>query len=229
MVIRSGICLLLSILVCVVSVPPASAGEKILYRINPFGKSEFTDEGIVAVDGKQLRVSRFRTRVIGFDDNEKIYSDPSTGLPVWVERNVHWPFSKEYITEDYDKAHFTMVMRKYRYKGGKLIEEHTIRQDGPIYSAILFPFTLRNVTDPQIGWTVKTAFPNEFMITLESIDEVRVPAGRFKAYHFVSEPKRFELWISQDRYRIPVKIQGHGDFCGYTMKLHDYFPEGQAK
>ena len=227
MTIRSGICLSLFILFCAVGIPPASAGEKILYRINPFGKSEFMDEGVKSVEGKQLRVSRFRTRVISFDDNELIYSDPATGLPVRVERNIHWLFNHERIVEDYDQAHFTMVMRKY--KGAKITEEHTVTQDGPIYSAILFPFALRNIADPQIGWKVKTAFPNEFTITLVSIDDVKVPAGRYKAYHFVSEPKFFELWISQDQYRIPVKIQGHGDYCGYTMKLHDYLPRDAAK
>jgi hypothetical protein len=206
---------------------PAFAGERILYRINPFGKSEFVDEGIVSANGRELRVSRFRTRIIGFDDNEKIYSDPVTGLPVRVERNIRWPFSSEYIVEEYDQVNFTMVMRKY--KGTKMVEEHTIRQDGPIYSAVLFPFSLRNVPDPQVGMKVKTAFPNEYEITLVGVDHVKVNAGQFDAYHFTSHPHTFDIWISKDQYRIPVRIQGRGTFGGYTMKLHAYYPDAKVE
>jgi hypothetical protein len=202
----------------------AQAGEKIFYNINPFGKSEFSDEGLVTDQGRQVRLATFHTHIIGFDDLEKIYSDPLTGLPVRVERNVRWPFSKEYIVEDYDQTNFVMVMRKY--KGDRMVEEHTVKQTEPIYSAVLFPFSLRSVADPQIGMKVKTAFPNEYEIVLNDLEEVKVSAGRFDAYHFVSQPHTFDIWISRDAKRIPVKIQGRGKFGGYTMKLHRYVPEG---
>jgi hypothetical protein len=224
--IRLGIIFFLIIYFCTVgNALTAMAGERILYRINPFGKSEFVDEGIVSVDGRDLRVCRFRTRIIGFDDNEKIYSDPLSGLPVRVERNIRWPFSSEYIVEEYDQQNFTMVMRKY--KGTKMVEEHKLTQSGPIYSAILFPFSLRNVPgEPELGWRIKTAFPNEYEIKLISIDHVKVNAGEFEAFHFISEPHTFDIWISKDQYRIPVQIQGRGTFGRYTMKLHAYYPEG---
>ena len=197
-------------------------GEKIFYNINPFGKSEYIDQGTVSLEGKELRAASFHTRIIGFDDAEKIYTDPVTGLPVRIERTIRWPFNREFIVEEYDQEHFTLIMRKY--KGKKLIEEHKSVHNGPIYSAIVFPFSLRHVPDPQIGWKTKTAFPNEFEITLVSIDEVKVQAGHFTAYHFTSAPHKFEIWISRDKNLIPVKIQGRGTFGGYTMKLHKYVP-----
>ncbi len=202
----------------------ASAGERLLFRINPFGKSEYVDEGFTEYQGKKLKVATFRTRIIGFDDHEKIYSDPVTGLPVRIERNIKWPFSREYITEDYDQDNFTMVMRKY--KGNKMVEEHTVKQSGPIYSAVLFPFSLRNQPEPAEGWRVKTSFPNEYEIIYVNNEEVKVNAGTFETYHFTSEPHTFDIWISRDKDRIPVRIQGRGTFGGYTMKLHAYYPDG---
>jgi hypothetical protein len=54
-----------------------------------------------------------------------------------------------------------------------------------------------------------------------------VPAGKFKAYHFTSTPKKFEIWISKDDYRIPVKIKGLGGY-NYTMLMKNHYcKEGQ--
>jgi hypothetical protein len=64
--------------------------------------------------------------------------------------------------------------------------------------------------------------PNrEFKIELTSIDEVAVPAGTYKAFHFQSLPRQIEIWITADERRIPIKIQGAGIF-GYLMVMKEY-------
>jgi hypothetical protein len=60
--------------------------------------------------------------------------------------------------------------------------------------------------------------PEQIKITLVSIENVTVPAGTFKAYHFTSEPKKVEIWISCDAARIPVKIKGFGGY-DYTLVM----------
>ncbi|MFA7272175.1 MAG: hypothetical protein WC090_05650, partial [Candidatus Omnitrophota bacterium] len=70
----------------------------------------------------------------------------------------------------------------------------------------------------KIGSSFEITLPGEYTVRLSSIEDVTVPAGKFKAYHFTSEPRKFEIWISADKLRIPVKIKGLGAFS-YTLEM----------
>jgi hypothetical protein len=48
---------------------------------------------------------------------------------------------------------------------------------------------------------------------------VAVPAGKFRAYHFTSAPHKFEIWITADELRLPVKIEGAGGYP-YTLMMN---------
>ena len=103
------------------------------------------------------------------------------------------------------------------------------KKNGPIQNAILLPFYLRSIDNPKIGWEIKARVPEEFTIRLESFEEIVTPAGKFMTYHFTSSPKKFEIWISKDDYRLPIKIKGFGGM-GYTMVVKTHFlPKAQAK
>lgn len=198
----------------------AQAGERILYNINPVGKAEYNDLGLQVVDGRTVRVATFRTRVVGFDDTETITSDPSTALPIKVERRINWRLRREHIIESYDQAHQRLTIIKYR--GDRAVWSHDYAPGMPIHNAILFPFQVRNIPDPKIGWRLTAAFPSVFTFTLVSIDTVKTPAGKFRAYHFTSDPHKLDIWISADEHRIPVKIVGTDNI----MKLTRYIPDG---
>lgn len=192
--------------------------EKIKYAISPVGHSEYQDYGLTQVEGKKLNLVVFKTKVATFDDTEKIYSDPDTSLPVKVERYISmWPV-KEYITEDYIASQNKLVIKKF--EGGKLKEEFEFKGKGPIHNAVLLPFSLRRAADLNIGWAMDIRFPAEFRVTLSSIEDVTVPAGTFKAYHFTSVPPKFEIWISKDSQRVPLKIKGL-DIFPYTLLMKE--------
>ena len=53
------------------------------------------------------------------------------------------------------------------------------------------------------------------------MEEIGIPAGKFKVYHFTSNPNKFEIWITQDPLRLPVKIKGAGGL-GYTLVMESY-------
>jgi hypothetical protein len=73
-----------------------------------------------------------------------------------------------------------------------------------------------------VGFNLIARLPTqEFVIKLTSIEDVSVPAGTFKSYHFKSTPPKFEIWITADERKIPVKIRGAG-FMGYTLVMKDY-------
>jgi hypothetical protein len=196
-------------------------GESILYLVSPIGRAEYNDLGLVDLNGRKVNLVTFRTKVLLVDDTEKIYSDPESLLPYRIERTISKFWGKEYITEEYDQEKFTVVIRKF--KGVKLVKEQTIKANGPIQNAILLPFYLRRRPDLEIGWEFTARVPNEFKLKLVSIDEIIVPAGTFQAYHIKSIPVKFEIWISKNDPRVPVKIQGKGIF-DYALLMKEYSP-----
>jgi hypothetical protein len=204
-----------------VLLPPAPAmpdytGEKIFYKISPFGFSEYEDHGLVQDNGKTLRLVTLKTRAMGVDDLEKIYIDPATLLPVRAERQVELHFSKEYLVEDYSAETASLDIKKYI--GKKLVKEYHFKADGPIQNVVFLPFSLRAIPELKLGQTFYAYFPKKFKIRLVSVDEIKIPAGRFKAWHFISEPHKFEVWISHDAERVPLEIRVAGG-SGYVMVM----------
>ncbi|MFA6349927.1 MAG: hypothetical protein WCY12_03250 [Candidatus Omnitrophota bacterium] len=203
-------------LTCGSGVCLAQVQEAILYDITLIGSSEYKDLGVVELFGKKVDFVVFHTKVAGFDDTERIYSDPVSGLPIRVEREIAMWLHKEKITEEYFPELNKVVITKF--ESGKKVEEISLNAKGPIQNAILMPFSLRKVSSLDIGWSTRIRLPEEFKVTIDKIEEVSVGAGKFKAYHFISDPKKFEIWISCDDLRIPVKITGFGAFS-YTMAM----------
>lgn len=196
------------------------AGEGIRYLITPFGESEYNDLGVVDLNGSKVNLIKFRTKVLLFEDTEKIYSDPDNLLPIKVERNISAPWGNEYITEEYDQKNFTVTLRKF--KGNKIIYEHTIKANGPIDNGITFPFYMRGTKGLKIGWHCTVRIPkDEFRVELVSIDEITIPAGKFQAYHFKSMPDTVEIWINKNSPQVTLKIQGKGVFS-YVLSMERY-------
>ncbi len=194
-------------------------GESILYLVSPIGRSEYKDLGEVDFNGIKARAVMFKTKVIFFEDTEKIYCDLEGLLPYRIERTISKLWGKEYIIEEYDQKEFTVVIRKF--KGVKLVNEQTIKANGPIHNAVLLASYLRRNPDLAIGWQFTARVPNELKLELVSIDEITVPAGKFQAYHLKSIPEKFEIWVSKNSPRVPVKIQGNGK-PAYALVMKNY-------
>jgi hypothetical protein len=182
------------------------AGERILYRISPFGKAEYNDLGLVVLNGVKVNLVTFRTNILFVEDAQKIYRDPESSLPYRTERTISKFLGKEYVTQEYDQKKFTVVIRKF--KGKKLVSEQIIKANGPIQDAILLPFFLSRRPNLEIGWNLAVRIPAEFKVELVSVDEITVPAGKFQAYHFESIPKDFEIWVNRDTPLVPLKMKG---------------------
>jgi len=190
--------------------------ETITYGISPIGHSEYRDMGIVEFLGRKVNLVIFKTRAGGFEDTEKIYSDPATGMPVEVERYVTKWFGKEYLVEEYDSRKNTLSITKFQH--GKKTGGYFFQGKGPIHNAVLLPFCLRKVPGLMVGWSGKIRLPEEFKVRIVSMEEITVPAGKFKAYHITSIPQKFEIWISNDNLRLPLKIRGLGGLS-YTLMM----------
>ncbi len=198
-------------------------GEIITYDVRlgklRMGRAVFRNVGKSEVNGRSVNLITFETKVTGFHDLETIYSDPVNFLPLKIERRINNWSMQEKITEDYDQQNFILTITKIK---GKNKEQFEIKKNSAIHNAILLPFYVRRIPKLDIGWTLMVQLPTQkFMIRLVSVEPVVVPSGQFNCYHFESSPKKFEIWISADNRRIPVKIKGLGAL-GYTMVMQDY-------
>jgi len=204
-------------------IQPDYAGEKIIYDVKLgklyLGKARFNNLANVQLDGRFLSVMTMETKLTQFTDTEKIYSDPETLLPIRVERDILKWLAHENITEDYDQNNFIVTIIKNKGAGQ---EKLLIKKDAPIHNAVLLPYYVRRIPRLEVGRIIIANLPTRRLeIKLVSIENIKVPAGTFKAYHFKSTPKQIEIWISIDERRIPLKIQGNGLF-GYSMVMREY-------
>ncbi|MDD5348075.1 MAG: DUF3108 domain-containing protein [Candidatus Omnitrophica bacterium] len=206
---------------------PERLGEKITYDVTMgvlrLGSAEFHYKERTTLGSKPADLVTFTTRLARFRDSETILSDPLTHLPLRVEREVViWPRT-ERITEEYDQENFLLTVRKRSGSRESIVD---FRKDAVIHNAILLPYAVRRVTGFEPGWTFTANLPTQkFTIRLQGVEEVRVPSGVFNAYHFVSIPERFEIWISADERRIPLKIRGTAGL-GYILAMRGYAEGG---
>jgi len=203
----------------------ATEGESISYVIKPLGgRAVYTDLGMAELEGERMRLMTFSTDVIGFKDTEKVYSYPDNLLPRRVERDVSWWFGKEHIIEEYDQKNFTVTIRKF--KNNKKVDEQVLQGDGPIYNVILLPFYPRIISNLDIGWSFTFRLPQKFEAKLISIDEIKINDVKRNAYHFTSDPDKFEIWVSKDNVRLPLKIKGKGGF-NYSLLMKEYHSKSE--
>jgi len=188
------------------------AKESIQYLISPLGRSEYKNLGMVDLKGVKVNLVTLKTKVLLIEETEKIYSDPESLLPYKIERTISKFWGKEYITEEYDQKKFTVIIKKF--KGKKLVKEQIIKSKGPIQNVILLLFYLRSHPDLKMGWHLNAQVPAEFKLELDSIrldlvsiDQIKVPAGKFQAYHFKSVPAKFEVWVNKDNPQVPLKLK----------------------
>ena len=196
-------------------------GERIVYDVRlgrvSLGRAVFNHLPRAGLNGKQASLMNFQTKLARFRDLEKIYSDPDTYLPLKVERSIsNWPFSEK-ISEYYDQEKFILTI----VKDGKN-NQTVIKKDAPIHNAVMLPFYVRGIAKLDPGWTMSINLPNQkFQIKLAGRENIALNGKTFYAYRFESDPKRFEIWISSDEQRIPLKIKGTGAL-GYTLIMQEY-------
>lgn len=199
-------------------------GEKITYNVKfgsfNLGKAVFQHLENEEMGGKQASKMTFETDLLRFYDLETIYSDPVTFLPIRVTRKIKGWSINEDIVEVYDQKNFILTITKFVDRKKEEVQFDKIAQ--PIHNAVLLPFYVRRIANLKIGWSFLANFGNQqFKIILSSIENIKIPAGVFQAFRFESVPKKFSIWITTDKRRVPVKIQDSG-ILGYTLIMKEY-------
>lgn len=209
---------------------PAGIGEKIIYDVMlgklRMGSAVFEYAARTELNQRAVDLFTFSTRAARFTDFERIFSDPATFLPLRVERDISAWAKKEKIVEQYDQQAFLLSVEKHT--GGKQTTQ-SFKKESVIHNAVLLPSVVRRTHQIDPGWSFKANLPTqEFTITFAGIEEITLPAGKFRASRFTSFPERFEIWISADQYQIPLKIKGTSGI-GYTLVMRTYIkPPGAS-
>lgn len=185
-------------------------GESIQYLIKPVGKAEYKNLGTVDLKGVRANLITLKSKILFIEVMEKIFYDSESLLPYRTERTTSSFWVKEYRTEEYDQKKFTVVIKKFN--GAKLLMEKIIKAESPIQNVNLLLFYLRKQPDLKIGWHFTANVLEELKLLkvdlkLLSIEEIIVPAGRFKAYHFKSVPDKFEIWMNKSTPQVALKIR----------------------
>ena len=192
--------------------------ETIYYNIKPVGVCVYQDFGPVEFHGNKVNLIVFKTNMPGFEDREVIFSETKTGLPVFVDRYISLFLREEHITEEYSSRDFSLNVTKFQK--GRKVDEYFLKRKGPLQNAVLLPFSLRDAPELRIGSIFNVILLKEFDVKIGPIEDVVVPAGKFKAYHLTSSPNKFEIWISADKDKLPVKIKGLGALP-YVLEMRE--------
>lgn len=198
-------------------------GERIEYSVYlgkiKMGSAVFEYAGKSELAGRQVEKIIFTTTLAHFYDQETILCDPSTFLPIRVERVIRaWP-KYETIVEEYDQKNHTLVITK---KNGK--DSHSYSFQGDVHNAVLLPFHVRARPELEENLVLQVNLPTQqFEVKRSGFQDVEIKGVKIKTHYFRSSPDKFEVWISDDEHRVPVRIKGAAGI-GYTMTMERYFP-----
>ena len=200
---------------------PFEAGEQFTYEVRykgaKIGKSTLAFRGERFLDDKKAYYVTFNTKIPSLKDNEEIYADPETFLPVEVHRTIKKKFGfDDKIKEVYDQENFRVdVFSKSKLRK----KEFSIEKDAPIHNALLLVYYYRSKKDFDENERLQINLPTfDFEVAFDGIETVKTKLGEHSAYVFTSEPPKFKFWLSADEKRIPLKIKNPGSL-GYSLIL----------
>ncbi len=200
---------------------PFESGEQFTYEVRykgaKIGKSTLAFQGERLLGDKKVYYVTFNTRIPSLKDNEDIYADTDTFLPVEVHRTIKKKIGfDDKIKEVYDQKNFRVdIFSKSKLRSKEL----SIEKDSPIHNAILLVYYYRSKKDFDKSEKLKINLPTfDFEVAFDGIETVKTKLGKYRAYVFTSEPPKFKFWLSADERRIPLKIKNPGSL-GYSLIL----------
>ena len=198
---------------------PFSRGEKLTYEVIyngvKVGRSILTFNGEKDLYGKKVWHVTFFTKIPSLRDNEEIYADKDTFLPIEVRRKIKKKIGfSDSIIEKYDQKNFTInISSKSKLRS----KNFSIQKDSPVHNAILLTYYCRLKDDLKQGGNLKIALPTmDLDVMFSGTETVETDMGEFQADVFTSVPPKFRLWLSADAKRIPLKIKNPGTL-GYSL------------
>lgn len=205
--------------------PVYAPGETLTYAIRKFGmkagETVIQYHGIVEDEGESRILITFTAKGFNFLDDEKIFADPQTLLPVKVERDLNIFGKKEQIVERYDLQKNNVTIRKYQ--GGTFIEEIVFTKEEPIDNLYCYIFRYRYQGRFAQGVTLRMPLPTKD-VNFEILRRETIAAmgRRHDAWFMQSNPPEYQVWFGTGDQKIPLRIDGAVGLAKTVMVLERY-------
>jgi len=193
-------------------------GEKIHYKIVQLGLS--TGEASLTYLGSRMYHKQktvliiFQAKGFKFFDEERIFVDPKTMFPLFVERNLNIFGNRERITEEYSKDHVKITKGK---------NQQVIEKDGDIDNIYAFIYRYRQMGQFHINDSFVLHLPTKDVpIKLIRKDTLDVALKRYKVFYMESNPANYRIWFDTSEKKIPLRISGAIKMAHTVMVMTQY-------
>lgn len=201
------------------------AQERITYTIRKFGmasgQATLVYHGVIQVEGKDRIKIVFTADGFNFYDEEIIYADPGTLLPVRVERDLNIFGNKERIVENYYPQDNKVEIIKY--KGNKVVDTLSFRNDQPIDNLYCFIYRYRAKGIFAANERFNMYLPTKtvaFGISKKTM--ITVAREKREAWLMQSDPKEYNVWFGADEVHTPLRIDGAAGLAKTVMIFEKY-------
>ena len=203
---------------------PFRPGETIRYDIKKLkmrvGQASLTFHGLVSLDGQSALLITFTGKGLKFFDEEKIYVDPRTFLPVRVERDLSIFGKKESIVEHYNAREGTV--RIVKTTKGKTTEQ-VIKRSVPMDNIYCFIFRYRVSGKFTPGETFQIHLPTKnVQFQVQKPRGLQVGEKEIAAHYLQSDPAQYRVWFDTGARKVPLRIDGAIGFGKTAMVMVNY-------
>ena len=203
---------------------PFRPGETIQYDIKKLkmrvGQASLTFHGLVSLSGQSAFLITFTSKGMKFSDEEKIYVDPRTFLPVRVERDLNIFGKKERIVEHYNAREGTV--RIVKTAKGKTTEQ-AIKRSVPLDNIYCFIFRYRVSGKFTPGETFQIHLPTkDVQFQVQKPRGLQVGEKEIAAHYLQSDPVQYRVWFDPGAHKVPLRIDGAVGFGNTVMILRKY-------
>lgn len=203
---------------------PFAPGETIVYDIKKLalkvGQAVLVFQGEVSLEGREALLVTLTSKGLNFFDEEKIYLDPRTFLPLRVERDLDIFGKKERIVEHYSSDNG--AVRVVKTSGGKTTEQ-LIQKEHRLENVYGFIYRYRRQGAFFDGERTVVHLPTaDVSFMLRGFDTLALPGRQIQAYYVESLPKKYRVWFDTGPARVPLRIDGAVGFGKTAMVMKEY-------
>ncbi len=202
---------------------PFVDGEKVTYAIRKFGakagQASLEFNGYGQLDGKPVYLITFTARAFNFFDEEKIFIDPQTFLPIRVERDLNIFGKKEKIVENYQEHGKVTIVKQV---GAKTIEK-VLEKQGSVENLYGFIYRYRRDGKFVIGDDLVMRLPTkDVTITVLKQDTLKAAGEVHDAFFLASDPAKYKLWFDSGEGKVPLRIDSGGVLGATSLVMIEY-------
>ncbi len=185
-------------------------GEKLKYSIKKHGmkvgEATLVFNASDKLNGRDVYSIAFTSTSFNFLDEEMIYMDPATFLPLVVKRNLNIWGKKERINEEYLTQEGKVRITKWA--GGKSSGQ-TIEKQGQLDNLYCFIYRFRLAGDVKPGSSLVLNLPTkDFKINVLKKTSLKIGDKAFDSYYLQSDSKEYKIWLEANEKKVPLRIDG---------------------